>query len=88
MTDKEAFSWHSSRVLFRRNRIKKDSKVFDGIVELIGQYAEQLKDKSAEYVANATKRCLQLHNAGVKSEYKWNREITVRYIHHLLLQEI
>lgn len=86
MKDKEAFSWHNSKVLFRRNRIKilEDKKAFDGIVELISQYAEQYKDKSAEYVMNAAKQSLQLRNAGIKSEYKWNRKIIPRYVHYLL----
>ena len=89
MTDKKAFSWHNAKVLFRRNRVKvsEDTKVFKGMMELVGQYLEQYKYKSAkyvEYVMSATRRSLQLRNAGIKSEYKWNREIIPQYVHYLL----
>lgn len=85
-TDREAYSWHISKVLFRRNKVKmqENTKTFKDITELIKQYAGEHKDKIAEYVMTATRRSLQLRNAGIKSEYKWNREIIPKYVHYLL----
>jgi len=88
-TDKEAYSWHNSKVLFRRNRVKvsENTKVFKEVKKLMGQYVEQYKYRSAEYVGyvmDAARRSLQLRNSGIKSEYKWNREIIPQYVHYLL----
>lgn len=86
MSDKEAYSWHISKILFRRNRVKtaENEKTFKDMTKLIKQYAGDYKDRIAEYIMDATRRSLQIRNTGIKSEYKWKREIIPRYVHYLL----
>lgn len=87
-TDKESYSWHIARVIWRRNHIKENKTVFQDTFNLIKQYAGEYKDAIADHIGNALQRSIALRNQRVKYTYKWNREINPKYVHLLLKEEL
>lgn len=87
-TDKEAFTKHTAKTIWRRIRARDDKKDFNELYKLLYQYAGELKDQVAEMVMEAAKQSLAMRNQGIKNTYKWNRKMDARFIHYLLKAEL
>lgn len=86
-TDKELYAENIVQAVFRRNRAKYTKQDLKDMRTVVGQYAEDYKERIQGAVARATQRSLYLRNEN-KNKYKWNRKINPAYIHKLLREEL
>lgn len=86
-TDKELYAENIVKAVFRRNRAKYTKKDFKDIQTVVGQYADDYKERIIGAIGRATQRSLYLKNEN-KNKYKWDRKINPAYIHKLLQEEL
>lgn len=86
--DMHNLSKHLGAVACRRNRASYTVEVLQNTTDLVKQYSQILKTKTANVFLNAVKDSIKKANETVRDQRKWNRQLNPKFIHKLMKNTI
>lgn len=76
------------RVACRRNKACYTFKDFKETINLIKQYSDTLKERTASIFLKAVDNSIKLSNIDIPDKNKWNRQLDPKFIHKQILRTI
>ena len=86
--DIENFAEHLVEVACRRNKATYSERGKKDMLQLVKQYIQGLKTKTAQVFLHAVSGSLEKGNKNIPDKRKWNRELNPKFVHKLIRNEL
>ncbi len=87
-TDMDNYAEHLVDVACRRNKAIYSGRGKQDMMQLVKQYVQELKSKTAQVFLRAVSGSLEKGNKDIPDKRKWNRELNPKFVHKLIRNEL